>query len=257
MSNSSYERNNTMVACVLGVLIVGAISVGAIAYFGNTWIGFFPNHGEQVYFSYDRNVGSVSGLVTLDVDLSIGSVNVEFDDNATLLYNIDFEMNNQSYQQYGEPTVTFSATTNTITLSHEVGSANITLGSGLNYALEVTTSTGSQVVVLGADAHVRGIRLNAGTGSLSLTLINDATIVASPTFDLETSTGSITVVAVLPDNIDGDFEGAVGTGSVSITAPTWNMITSNHYRTDDYATASQTIDIVAQTSTGSINAVLS
>ncbi|MGY5852216.1 MAG: hypothetical protein RTU92_01460 [Candidatus Thorarchaeota archaeon] len=256
MSNSSYERNNTMVACVLGVLIVGAISVGAIAYFGSNWIGFFPNSGEQVYFSYDRNVGSVSGLVTLDVDLTVGSVNVEFDDNATLLYNIDFEMNNQSYQQYGEPTVTFSATTNTITLSHEVGSANITLGSGLNYAIRVTTSTGSQNVVLGANAHVRGVTLEAGIGSLALTLTNDATIVASPTYYLKTATGSITVVAILPDDVGGDFEADVGTGDVSVTAPTWNELTSDHYRTTDYATATQSIDIFALTTTGSVTAIL-
>ncbi|MHA1768548.1 MAG: hypothetical protein ACTSV3_01710 [Candidatus Thorarchaeota archaeon] len=53
------------------------------------------------------------------------------------------------------------------------------------------------------------------------------------------------------------MECAVAVGSVDITAPTWTAISSNHYETSDYETASQALTIMAQAATGGVTAILS
>jgi hypothetical protein len=251
---SNYERNTSMIVCILGVLIIGTIAIGAISYFGtNTW---FPGPTDltPVNFHYDRAVGGVTGLVTLDVDIGTGSVSIHFVENDTLLYKVDYTMSNSSYLQYGEPTVSYSS--NTITVSHEVGSANITLGTGVNYKLVASTTTGSISCFVSNNATVGAIDLTASTGSISFTMLGDAFLRNSPDFNFVTGTGSIIVVVILPHGVGGEFEASTGTGTVSVTAPTWNKVTNTHYRTDDYATAEQSVLMIAQTGTGSVTAIL-
>ena len=77
----------------------------------------------------------------------------------------------------------------------------------------------------------------------------------SPIFDIQTTTGGISIDVDLPSGIGGSIECAVITGGVDITATGWTQITSNHYETSDYDTASQTLTVVAETTTGGINAV--
>jgi hypothetical protein len=249
---SNYERNTSMVLCVLGVLIIGSIAVGAVTFFGTTyWTGF---DNTPVYFHEDRAIGSVTGLVTIDANVGTGSVNILFIDNETLLYKVDVEMTNRSYQQYGEPTIRFRQ--NTLTVSHEVAGFNITLGNGINYTIDATTNTGSIICIITDGAMVGDIGLTTGTGSITLTLANDATLTGNPDFDLSTSTGSITAIILLPDDVGADFDASTGTGTVTITAPTWNHVTGSHYKTDDYGTAPRNLDIVVETGTGTITATL-
>jgi hypothetical protein len=251
---NSYERNTGMVVCILGVLIVGAVVVGALTYFGPTTWGWFTGD-DTVYYHFDSTVGGTTGTVNLDVDVTIGAVNIDFEDNATLLYRIDVGVPNRTVQELGAPTVTFSA--NTITLDYTTLAANITLGSGVNYTLDVTTDTGAVDcdVILGA--HIGDVTVTTGTGAIDFFMSSSVVVIGSPDFNFETTTGAVELNIALPSSIGGSIEAAVGTGIVEIDAPGWTEITSNHYESTDYDTASQTVTVVVQTGTGAVEADIS
>jgi predicted membrane protein len=71
----------------------------------------------------------------------------------------------------------------------------------------------------------------------------------------ETTTGGVSVIVDVPTGIGASVEAAVGVGSADITATGWTEITSNHYETSDYDTASQTLTVVIETNVGGITAV--
>ncbi|MHA1924689.1 MAG: hypothetical protein ACXABV_14515 [Candidatus Thorarchaeota archaeon] len=251
---NSYERNTGMVVCIIGVLIVGAVVVGALSYFGpTTWGWFFGD--DTVYYHFDSTVDGTTGTVNLDIDVTTGAVNIDFEDNATLLYRIDVGVSNRTVQQIGAPTVTF--TSNTITFDYTVAATNITLGSGVNYTLDVTTTTGAVDCDIIEGAHIGDITLTTETGAIDFFMANGVVILGSPDFNLETTTGAVDLNIVLPTGIGGSIEAAVGTGSIDIDAPGWTEITSNHYESTDYDTASQTVTVVVQTGTGAVEAHIS
>lgn len=250
---SGYERNTTMVACILGVLIVGAVIVGAISYFGS-WGVYSYGPDTDVHFSWDVEVGSTTGTVDLDIDIGVGSINLEFEDNASLLYRIHMDVPNRTHQQHGDPTVTF--TSNDLVLNYEVAGVNITLGSALNYTLDLYSGTGSIAAALKNGTHVGNIALRTGTGSVALASTSDVDLVGSPDWSLQTSTGSIDVILTLPQGVEGSFEASTGTGSVDILAPGWSAVTPSHYETSGYDTASKKLTITAVTGTGSVDAIL-
>lgn len=247
---SNYERNNTMVACIVAVIAVGALAVVGFTYLGNL---DFNWNLTPVHFSYDESVGSTTGTVALDVDIATGGVQVKFEDNATLLYRIDFVMENRSYVQYGEPTVAFAD--NVITLQHEVGGANITLGTGINYTITVELATGGIAVIL-SEGGVGNVSLTTGTGGIDLTILDDVTVVGNPTISLATTTGGVALVVDLPVGIGGSFDASTVTGGVNVLAPSWVEISSSHYETSDYETALQSVTITAHVTTGGIQATL-
>ena len=250
MSNNG--RNNTMVACILGVIIVSAVGIAAIAYFANTnWNPSWNN--EQLTYSFDATVGSSSDTVELVVDVGTGSIDIEFENNATLLYRIDVTTTNNSVELYGEPTVV--STYGDIRYYYETGSASITLGSGVNYTFDVVTGTGSIDINLGLGAHVGNISLETSTGAIDFVMSSSAVLIGNVDVDLQTSTGSTDIAVTLPANIGVSFEASTSTGSVSVSALGWTQITPNHYETSDYDTASQTMTFIAITGTGSVTAV--
>lgn len=251
---TSYERNTGMVVCILGVLIVGAVLVGAFSYYGPTFLGW-PMGDDTVYYHFDGTVGSTTGTVNLDLDVTTGTVNIDFEDNATLLYRFDVAVSNRTVQQTSAPTVTFSS--NTISLDYSVVECNITLGSGVNYTLNVLTTTGNIDCDLVDGAHIGDVTLKTGTGTIDFYMGSGVVIIQSPDFNLETDTGLIDFTAALPEGIGGSIEADVGIGSVDIDAPGWTMITSSHYESADYDTADQTVTVVIQTNTGVVNAHIS
>ncbi|MHA1933988.1 MAG: LiaF domain-containing protein [Candidatus Thorarchaeota archaeon] len=249
---SNYERNNTMVACILGVIIVSAVGIAAVAYFANTnWNPSWNN--EQLTYSFDATVGSSSDTVELVVDVGTGSIDIEFENNASLLYRIDITTTNNSVEQYGEPTVV--STFGEIRYIYETGSASITLGSGVNYTFDVETGTGSIDANFGLGAHVGNVSLQTSTGSIDFAMSSTAVLVGNVDVDLRTSTGSVDVDVTLPASIGASIEASTSTGSVTISALGWTQITPNHYETSDYDTAAQTMTLIAVTSTGSVTAV--
>jgi predicted membrane protein len=133
---------------------------------------------------------------------------------------------------------------------------NITLGSGVNYTIDVDVTTGGIAAVLGVGAHVGDVTLGTTTGGVSLTMTDDVVLLGNAIFDISTTTGGISILADLPTDIGGSIECSVVTGDVDITAPGWTEITSSHYETSDYDTASQTLTIIVQVTTGDIDAIV-
>ena len=251
---TSYERNTGMVVCIIGVIVVGAVLVGAFSFFGPTTFGWFFGD-DTVYYHFDSAVDGTTGTVNLDVDVTTGAVNIDFEDNATLLYRIDVGASNRTVQEIGAPTVTFSA--NTITFDYTTSAVNVTLGSGVNYTLDVTTDTGAVDCDVIRGAHIGDVTITTGTGAIDFFMVSGVVVIGSPDFNFETTTGAIDLNIVLPSGIGGSIEAAVGTGSVDIDAPGWTEITSNHYESSDYDTASQTVTVVVETGTGTVDAHIS
>ncbi|MHA2313008.1 MAG: hypothetical protein ACXADF_16085 [Candidatus Thorarchaeota archaeon] len=252
---NSYERNTGMVVCIIAVLIVGAVVVGALSYFGpTTWGWGFPVD-DTVYYHFDSTVGATTGTVNLDVDVETGAVNIDFEDNATLLYRIDVGVSNRTVQDTSAPTVTFSA--NTIKLAYSTLATNITLGSGVNYTLDVLAGTGAVDCNVIDGAHIGDVSMTTTTGAIDFYVGSGVVIIGSPDFSFETTTGAIDLNIVLPTGVGGSIEGAVGTGIIDIDAPGWTEITSSHYESTDFDTADQTVTVVVQTGTGFVDAHIS
>jgi hypothetical protein len=247
---SNYQRNTSMVVCIFAVLIVGAIAVGALSYYGTSWFNW---SSAKTDFYFDAEVGATTGTVTLDIHLSAGGVSITFIDNASLLYDIEIEVQNTTLDIEGDPSVTF--TSNTIGLDYTAAGVNITLGSGVNYTLDIHVATGGIDVELVDGAHVGDVTLSTETGGISLAMTDAVVLLGNATFDLDTTTGGVSVVVDVPTGIGGSVECAVGIGSATITAVGWTEITSNHYETSDYDTASQTLTVVIETGTGGVTAV--
>jgi len=242
-----------MVVCIFAVLVIGAISVGVISYYGNTTWNWNVDT-TTTDFSFEAEVGATNETVTLDIDITTGGVTIVFVDNESLLYDIDIKVQNTTLATEGDPTVTFAS--NTISLAYPTAGVNLTLGSGVNYTIDVDVTTGAIAVVLGVGAHVGDVSLDTTTGAIALTMTDDAVLIGTATFDLDTTTGAIDIIVDYPTGVGGSIECAVSIGAVDITAIGWTQITANHYETSDYDTAAQTLTIIAQTTTGSIDAIL-
>ncbi|MFW9958485.1 MAG: hypothetical protein ACFFCT_10470 [Candidatus Odinarchaeota archaeon] len=249
---SNYQRNTSMIVCIFAVIVVGAIAVGLISYYGNTNWNWNPNP-PTTDFAFEAEVGTINGTITLDVALETGAINVIFVDNASLLYDINMRVQNTTLEDDGAPVVTFLS--NTIGLDYTAAAVNITLGSGVNYTLDIHTTTGGVALELTEGAHISDVTILVTTGAIDLGMTDDVILIGSPTFNLQTTTGSITIDVDLPSGIGGSVECAVTTGSIDISATGWIQITSNHYETTDYDTALQTITLVAETTIGSIDAI--
>jgi hypothetical protein len=233
--------------------VIGAVSIGLISYYGtDTWN--WNTNPATTDFSFEAETGATNETVTLNVDLGAGGILIVFTDNESLLYDIDVEVQNTTLETDGAPTVTFAS--NTITLDYTAAAVNITLGSGVNYTIDVDVSAGGLSVVLDENAHVGDITLVAITGGIAIEMTDDTVLMGNATFDLETTTGGIDITVDYPTGVGGSIECAVTVGGIDITAPGWTQITANHYETSDYDTAAQTLTILAQTTTGGIDATV-
>ena len=254
----TYERNNTMLACIIGFIIIGGVAVGAVFFLGTAnWNFTIPNVNdwdEGEIFEFDRTESSMPATVTLDVDISTGGIQVIFVDDAALLYDISMWVPNNTLTQYGDPEVTYAS--DTITLDYPTAGVNITLGTGTTYLLDLTTSTGAVSLVLANNASIGNINVDVSTGAISLVVEDDIRVSGNLVFDLDTSTGAISAVVDLPTGIEGSFLGSTTTGTVDITGVGWNEISEPLYETPGFSGATNSIRILASTSTGVVSATL-
>ncbi len=246
---SNYQRNTSVVVCIFTVIIVGAVTIGVLSFYGTNWFNW---SSAKTDFYFDADVGATTGTVTLDIDLDTGGVAITFVDNSTLLYDFNIEVQNTTLERDGAPAVTF--TSNTIRLDYTGAGVNITLGSGVNYTIDINVTTGGIDLELLDGAHVGNMALTTITGGINLAMTDDVLLLGNVTFDLDATTGAVNVVVDVPSGVGGSVECAVGVGGVDITAPGWTQITSNHYESSDYDTASQTLTVIIETTTGGITA---
>ncbi|MGY5871008.1 MAG: hypothetical protein RTV72_02045 [Candidatus Thorarchaeota archaeon] len=246
---SNYQRNTSLVICIFAVLVIGAVGIGLISYYGTSTLNWSLATTD---FSFEAEVGATNETVTLDIDITSGGVSIVFVDDESLLYDIDVEVQNTTLETEGAPTVTF--TSNTIRLSYPAAGVNLTLGSGVNYTLDIDVTSGGIAVALGLGAHVGDVSLDTTSGGIALEMTDDVVLLGNATFGLTTTSGGIDIDADYPSGIGGSIECAVGSGGVDITATGWTEITVNHYESSDYNTASQTLTIIAQVDSGGVDA---
>jgi hypothetical protein len=192
--------------------------------------------------------------VTLDIDLTAGGVTVTFVNDSTLLYDIEIEVQNTTIAIDGEPTVTFAS--NKIGLDYTAAGVNITLGTGVNYTIDINAEGGGVSVDLDNDAHIGDVTIQTTAGGISLSMSDNVVLIGSPTFDIGTTAGGITLLIDLPANVGGSIECTVSLGGADITAAGWTEVTSTHYETSDYDTAPQSLTITADAELGGITATL-
>ncbi|MGY5862136.1 MAG: hypothetical protein RTU09_07150 [Candidatus Thorarchaeota archaeon] len=253
--NSGYQRNTTMVVCVVLVIAVGGILVGLLTFFTPLPNGGGWNWSDATTdFSFDDTLGSTTGTVELDLDISVGGVKITFENDSDLLYRIDMTVPNNTVTESGDPVVTFSS--NTITLHYPVAGVNVTLGSGVNYTINAEVTTGAIDLDLTAGAHIGDVALNTSVGAISVVMTEDVVVNGDVEFDLLTGVGAITVVADLPTGVGGSFDATASVGDIDVVASGWTESPPNHYESDDYDTALNTVTITAITNTGAIDAVL-
>ena len=238
-----------MVVCIFAVLIGGAVIAGLLSYYG-TW-NWNPATTE---YTFEAEVGATTGTVTLDIDLNAGGIVVTFVDNATLLYDIEIEVQNTTIAIDGEPTVTFIG--NTIGLDYTGAGVNITLATGVNYTIDIKADAGGVSVDLDNDAHVGNVSIQATGGGISFKMSDNITLVGNPTFDFAADAGGISLLVDLPANVGGSIDCSVTLGGVDITAAGWTEVTSTHYETSDYGTATQSLTIIVDAGMGGITATL-
>jgi hypothetical protein len=253
---SEYQRNRGMVVCVIAVLAVGAITVGGLTYLGSTgWWGIFGWNSAKTTFLFEGDVGNITGTMLLDVDLSTGGLSLHFVDNSTLLYEVSFEVQNSTLNQYGLPTVALNG--NRIVIDYSAAGVNVTLGTGVSYAINASVATGGISAIIDHGAHLANISLTTTTGGVSLLMTDQVVVSGSAPIDLRATTGGITLNVDLPSSAGGSFVGSSSLGGVHVNTASWTQIAQNHYETANYHTASDTVTIVATTSTGGMSANLS
>jgi hypothetical protein len=254
---SNYERNNTMVACIVAVIVIGAVAVGALAWFGTTnwnWTG--TDWQDTSEFSFEREPTTMPDLTTVNISIDAGALRVVFVEDSALLYRIDMEVPNNTIEQYGSPTVEYAS--GVVSLDYQAAAVNVTLGAGSNYTLDLNVAAGGCQVIINEYAHIGDVDIVATTGGIDLTLSDDATLYGDDvSFTTETTTRGIQLNIDLPTSVGGRFTASTSLGGVDITANGWTEVGTNAYETSDYDTASQTLTISASATMGGVDATLS
>ena len=254
---SNYERNNTMVACIVAVIVIGAIAVGALAWLGTTtWNWHGTSWQDTTEFSFEREPTIMPELTTVNITIDAGAVRVIFVEESDLLYRISMEVPNTTLEQHGSPTVDYAS--GVVSLDYQAAAVNVTLGTGSNYTLDLNVAAGGCQVIINEYAHIGDVDIVATTGGIDLTLSDDASLYGDDVnFVTETTTGGIQLNIGLPNSVGGRFIASTTIGGVDITANGWNEVGDNTYETPDYDTASKTLTISASATTGGVDATLS
>ncbi len=243
-----------MVVCIIAVLAVGAITVGGLTYLGSTgwWGNFNP---AKTTFTFHADVGNTTGAVLLDVKLAAGGLTLQFVDNSSLLYRMSVVVQNSTLQQYGPPAVTFAG--NKIALDYTAAGVNVTLGTGVRYAIHGNVTAGGISATLNHGARLANMSLTSSAGGITVVTTNQIVVTGNVPVDLHTTAGGISVNVGLPTGVGGSFDATVTAGGISVNAPSWTHVTQNHYETANYNSASDKVTITAATNSGGISANLS
>jgi len=208
---------------------------------------------DKKVFTYDITV-SINPTVTADifVSASTGSVSLSTEEIDSLdIVNIDLQSSTGSIDLDMRNSV--NTTLNGLNLVTSTGRVDVDLGvrTVLNdsYVL-IDTSTGSIdfrfIDLISADSMIWEIITS--TGSINIEIMQDIVYPFQflSFFDVETSTGSITVDFLFNATIGYHFYGSTSTGSVDILG------SENAYSSPNYLTAENLYDFDLVTSTGSV-----
>ena len=144
-------------------------------------------------------------------------------------------------------------TSNTIQLDYTGGGVNITLGSGVNYTIDITTESGGVAAAFGAGAHIGDVTLDVTSGGIAFTLTNDAVIIGNATFDFTTHSGGIAFTIDVPIGFGASVSASTVSGGIDIDAVGWVSLGDNDYQTVNYDDSARILDITVSAYSGGIS----
>jgi hypothetical protein len=252
----NYEKDNTMIGCIVATILLCAVLVGGLAYFSsitpptnNDW-----NPYTYTTFIFESVETEMPDLVTLHVRKNSGGVSIKFEQNQNLLYRIEMLVHNDTVESIGPPNVTY--TDDYIYLNYEHGTTEIVLGTGTVYEFDIHVYSG------GIDADLRGssrigyISLSADSGGIEFKMNSQMILYGNASFELEAESGGMDIDISLPLGVGGCFHPIVGSGEIDISS-NWGVVINSVYYTTNYETASKTVTITADVGSGGMNANLS
>ncbi|MHA1216927.1 MAG: hypothetical protein ACTSPX_06370 [Candidatus Thorarchaeota archaeon] len=220
---SQYTRNNSMVACVIAVVIIGATITGMLAMThspGGVWFG---NNEAYTTFSFKENAATPPSNVDLVIKLSTGRVNISFVNDPTLVYDIAVRVPNVSLAQHNDPSVIYAD--GHVRLDYEVGEITVLLGNASAYSMTLDVATGSVEISLGSHSHFHDVTVNVATGEVAVEMTSDATVVGNASVLLSVATGSINVTLAAPPEVGIRFTASTTVGPMNI-ATTWGNVSN-------------------------------
>ncbi len=247
------DRNNTVLAIfTVGIVLCGTILAAAYVFGQLDWStpdheGLDPN-ADEYSFTFEETSQSFGAIITINIGIDVGGVNILFEDNSTLVYRLDLIVSNDAYEEYGAPNPHFSSPT--FNFNYEVIEANLTLGSEAFYTFDISIDVGSVNVNAGDFAHVSNVDIDVDVGSITFALLEDFTLDGNVTVDLDLGVGSMDLIVGLPTNIGGRVTGSTTTGDFAIYSFGWDKITDYRYETTNYSTVNQTITFTSEVDTG-------
>ncbi|MFX1317527.1 MAG: hypothetical protein ACFE9D_00190 [Promethearchaeota archaeon] len=248
------NRTTYIIVAVVAIVIISAGIIGGWFFWQNAIRWQYEN--QPIEYHFDEVAPTPPELITLNINLVAGVVNITFVDNATLIYRMDVTANRLTVDQHGDPTVSYAS--NTITFNYAAAAADIFLGSGANYSINTDTNAGSIRVIAGQFAHLDDVSLEATAGIVQFDLTSTATLNGNITVTLSATTGPIYVNVALPSGASGSFTGASNIGPVSVTPSSpWSEVSATEYETSDFGSTANSIDIMAHADIGSVTATLS
>ncbi len=259
MSNETTQTTGSnrtiyIIVAVVAIVIISAGAIGGWLFWQNALRWQYEN--QPIEYHFDEAAPTPPELITLNINLAAGAVNITFVDNATLIYRMEVTANQLTVDQHGDPTVSYAS--NTITFTYAAAAADIFLGSGANYTINTDTNAGSIHVIAGQYAHLDDVSLEATAGIVQFDLTSTATLNGNITLTLSTTTGSINIDVALPSGASGSFTGTSDIGFVDITPSSpWSEVSATEYETSDFGSTFNSIDITAHADIGSVTATLS
>ena len=252
-------RKNVKIAIGVLVLVGVVLSLGFVGY--QYW-----GNSPSMLFEFEDSSLSPPDLFFLNIRLEAGPVDIQFVDDAALLYRLIIRVSPYAFQRHGAPVPTSSSDSFELiypmlssSLDLDLASVSLTLGSGTNYSMFVHTDLGLIRCVCDHNAHLSDILLlHNGNGGIQLLVTDEASIPGNLTIDLEAHTGNIDLNVELPGTMEGRFAATSTEANVIMVEAhgEWSGVGDYQYETPNYDIAASILLIEADNHFGTISAVL-
>jgi hypothetical protein len=255
---SNYERDSTMVGCIIATIILCALLIGGLAYFSSIPAQpTTPNNGWELQdyttFIFEHVENEMPEMVKLRIRKNSGGVNIKFAQNHSLLYRIEMLVHKDTVESIGPPNVTYTG--DYINLNYEHGATDIVLGTGTIYEFDIRINSGGIDADLRGPSRVGDLSLSTNSGGIEFKMNSQIMLYGNATFELETESGGMDIDTSLPLGVGGCFQPIVDSGEIDISS-NWGVVINSVYYTTSYETASQTVTITAEVESGVISASL-
>lgn len=239
----------------LAALLVGVAAAlawwGYLEWQGHNYFWF----GEPLTHQFESAPATMPENASLKVNIDTGHLDLQFEDNSSLLYRIQITTNRYTQQEAGPPTVNCSD--GAIEVVYPVADVTIILGSGTCYAIDATVQMPKIFAIIGDGARISRLSLHSYTGDIEVRMLDSMTVQENITVDIGAYSSTIDFNLTLPPGVGGRFAATIREpGYMIIDAPGWTQIPPNQYVSANYATAPARIDVTIDINYGTIFAGL-